>query len=122
MQKLLIQAFTSLLAIIVPWLSQAQTTLGDKAPEIIQVHSKKLKPTHQQTKRQKILLKKAKVKHTAQYEFYARVEKAAKEKQKLLKKLAAPQYSNPLYYGHKKMPKKNPPYKMKYCKECGIRH
>lgn len=122
MQKILICTITSLLAVIVPWLSLAQTTLGDKAPEDIQVHSKKLKPTHQQTKRQKILLKKAKVKHTAQYEYYARVEKAAKEKQKLLKKLAAPQYSNPLYYGHKKMPKKNPPYKMKYCKECGIRH
>lgn len=121
MQKILIWLFVSLLA-IVPGLSRAQTTLGDKIPDETPVHAKKLKPTHQQTKRQKILLKKAKVKNTAQYEFYARVEKAAREKQKLLKKLAAPQYSNPLYYGHKKMPKKNPPHKMKYCKECGIRH
>ncbi len=122
MQKKLICIFICLTAVIAPRLSLAQTTLGDRAPEDIQAHSKKLKPTHQQTKRQKILLKKAKVKNTAQYEYYARVEKAAKEKQKLLKKLAAPQYANPLYFGHKKKPKKNPPYKMRYCKECGIRH
>jgi len=50
MQKLLIWTLTSLLAISVPWLSQAQTTLGDKAPEDIQVHSKKLKPTRQKKK------------------------------------------------------------------------
>ncbi|MBN8576873.1 MAG: hypothetical protein KF775_08345 [Cyclobacteriaceae bacterium] len=122
MQKLLTWAFASLVAIGASGVSIAQTTLGDKAPENIPVHSKRIKPSHQQTKRQKILLKKAKVKHTAQYEFYARIEKAAKEKQKLLKKLATPQYANPLYFGHKKMPTKNPPYKMKYCKECGIRH
>lgn len=123
MQKLLTWTVCGLLASIVPGLSQAQTTLGDKIPgEQVQHSSKRIKPSHAQLKRQKMLLKRAKVKNTAQYEYYARVEEIAKEKQRMLKKLAAPQYSNPAYFGHKKMPKKNPPYKMKYCTECGIRH
>ncbi len=67
-------------------------------------------------------LKKQKVTHSAQYEFYERVEQAAKDREKLLKKLAKPQYSNFLYYGHKRKPKKHAPNKMKYCPECGIRH
>ncbi len=65
---------------------------------------------------------KKKVKHTARYEFYERVEKAAKEKQKIIKKLSKPQYSNPRYFGHKCLPKKRPYWRMRYCKECGIRH
>ena len=67
-------------------------------------------------------LKKQKVTHTAQYEFYKRVEKAAKEHQRALRILAKPQYSNFLYYGHKRKPKKHEAYKMRYCEECGIRH
>lgn len=70
----------------------------------------------------KVKSHKVKVKHTAQYEFYERVEKAAKEKQRILKKLAKPQYSNPLYFGHKRMPKKRPPHKMRFCEVCHIRH
>src|SRR6478609_4363078 len=66
--------------------------------------------------------KKVNVKHTARYEFYERVENAAKEKQRILKKLAKPQYSNRLYFGHKHKPKKRPPHKMRYCEQCGIRH
>ena len=65
---------------------------------------------------------KTKVRHTARYEFYERVEKAAKEKQKILRKLAKPQYSNPRYFGHKCLPKKRQYWRMRYCKECGIRH
>lgn len=66
--------------------------------------------------------KKRKVKHTARYEFYKRVEKAAKDKQKLLKKLSKPQYSNSAYFGHKRKPKKRPAHKMRFCSECHIRH
>lgn len=66
--------------------------------------------------------KKSKVQHTAQYEFYARVEEAAKEKQRILKELAKPQYSNFKNFGHKRIPKKRPPHKMRYCEDCGIRH
>ena len=66
--------------------------------------------------------KKPKVQHTARYEFYERIEKAAKEKQKLLRKLAKPQYSNPRHFGHTCLPKKRPYWRMRYCKVCGIRH
>jgi hypothetical protein len=65
---------------------------------------------------------KVKVTHTARYEFYKRVEKAARQKQKLLRKLGKPQYSNHAYFGHKRMPKKRIWFKMRYCDECGIRH
>jgi hypothetical protein len=74
-------------------------------------------PRHAKTKR-----KKQKVEHSAQYEFYKRVEVAAKEKQRLLKYLSRPQFSDHRHLGHKKIPKKRPPHKMRYCKECGIRH
>ncbi len=63
-----------------------------------------------------------KVKHSAEYAFYDRVQKAAKMKKKTLRKLAKPQYTNPLYFGHKNPPKKREPHKMRYCQECGIRH
>lgn len=66
--------------------------------------------------------KRPKVQHTAQYEFYERVEKAAKERQRLLKKLYKAQYSDSRYFGHKRMPKKRPPHKMRFCDECHIRH
>lgn len=122
MQKQIIRFFYCLLVSCIPLLSQAQsTTLGDRNSEesIARIKNQR---AHNSSKGQKILLKKAKVKNTAQYEYYARVEHIAKEKQKTLKKMAAPQYSNPLYFGHKRPPKRNPIHKMKYCKECGIRH
>lgn len=62
------------------------------------------------------------VRHSAEYKFYDRVQQAAKMKKKALRKLAKPQYTNPLYFGHKNPPKKRPPHKMRFCEECGIRH
>lgn len=62
------------------------------------------------------------VKHSAEYQFYERVQQAAKSKKRALRKLARPQYTNPLYFGHKSPPKKRAPYKMRFCDECGIRH
>ncbi|HEU5145476.1 MAG TPA: hypothetical protein VFT90_02130 [Chryseosolibacter sp.] len=55
-------------------------------------------------------------------EFYERMEQVAKERRKTEKLMEKPQYSNPMYFGHKRPPKKRKPSKMKYCKECGIRH
>jgi len=66
--------------------------------------------------------KKQKAKHTARYEFYERVEKAAKAKQRSLKQLARRQYTDPRYFGHKRLPKRRLPHKMRYCDACGIRH
>lgn len=63
-----------------------------------------------------------KVEHTAQYEFYERVEQAAKEKQRILKYLDKRQFKDHRYFGHKRIPKRRPPHKMRYCNECGVRH
>ena len=61
-------------------------------------------------------------KHDARYEFYQRIEEAAKQKQRIIKELSKRQYSDPRYFGHKKIPKRRLPHKMRYCGECGIRH
>ncbi len=60
--------------------------------------------------------------YESEQQFYDRMEALAKEKRKIEKLMAKPQYSNPMYFGHKRPPKKRKPGKMKYCKECGIRH
>lgn len=54
--------------------------------------------------------------------FRARMEETSRKRLKEMKKAKDPQYSDPTYFGHKKPPKKRPPGKMKFCKECGMRH
>lgn len=54
--------------------------------------------------------------------FDRRMKKAAREKWKIEKKMAKPQYSDPSYFGHKHPPKKRKPGKKKFCKECGMVH
>ena len=46
----------------------------------------------------------------------------AKKNEKIAKEMEKPQYSDPTYFGHKKEPKKRPPGKKKFCKECGMTH
>ena len=60
--------------------------------------------------------------YDATEKFYDRQEAIAKQERKNEKEMEKPQYSDPLYFGHKHPPKKRPPSKMKYCKVCGIRH
>jgi hypothetical protein len=60
--------------------------------------------------------------YTATDKFYERMDAIAKQERKAEKEMEKPQYSDPLYFGHKHPPKKHPPNKMKYCKICGIRH
>lgn len=55
-------------------------------------------------------------------EYYERMEAVAKERRKSEKMMEKPQYSDPMYFGHKRPPKKHKPSKMKFCKVCGIRH
>ncbi len=55
-------------------------------------------------------------------EYYDRVLAVAKAREKAARIMEKPQYSDPSYFGHKRKPKKRPPHKMKYCRECGIRH
>ncbi|MCK5280496.1 MAG: hypothetical protein KAQ62_15750 [Cyclobacteriaceae bacterium] len=55
-------------------------------------------------------------------EYEKRMEDNAKKNQKIAKEMKKPQYSDPTYFGHKKKPKKRPPGKKKFCKECGMYH
>ena len=57
-----------------------------------------------------------------QQEYYERVAAVAKAREKTARIMEKPQYSDPMYFGHKRKPKKRPPHKMRLCKECGIRH
>jgi hypothetical protein len=121
MQKSKLVFTICLLAVCSPLLTIAQTTLGDKSLSEEKVQTP-VKRHHKPTKERSVRPKKVNVKHTPRYEFYARVEQAAKDRQRMLKKMADPQYSNPLYFGHKRPPKRHEVHKMRYCKECGIRH
>src|SRR5690242_4594558 len=58
----------------------------------------------------------------AEEEFYERMSALEKTRRKNEKIMESPQYSNPAYFGHKHIPKRHKPGKMKYCKVCGIRH
>lgn len=58
----------------------------------------------------------------AEEKFYERREDVAKAYRKYDREMDKPQYSDPAYFGHKRMPKKRKPSKMKFCNECGIRH
>lgn len=55
-------------------------------------------------------------------EYEELMEANAKKYRKRAKEMEKPQYSDPTYFGHKKKPKKRPPGKKKFCKECGIVH
>lgn len=58
----------------------------------------------------------------AEEEFYDRMDALEKTRRKNERMMDKPQYSDPLYFGHKRPPKKHKPKKMKFCKVCGIRH
>lgn len=102
--------------------SQGNTSIPDEAPNSLHPATPKSKKYYAPQRAKATSYKRPKVTHSAQYEFYKRVERAAKDKQRLLKKFSKPQYSNPAYFGHKRKPKKRPPSKMRYCDVCGIRH
>ena len=55
-------------------------------------------------------------------EYYERMEEVAKTRRKNERLMEKPQYSDPMYFGHKRPPKKRKASRMKFCKECGIRH
>ena len=55
-------------------------------------------------------------------EYEKRMQATAKKYAKMEKEMKKPQYSDPTYFGHKKKPKKRPPGKKKFCKECQMVH
>lgn len=57
-----------------------------------------------------------------QVEYVERMQSNTKKYKKIAKEMEKPQYSDPLYFGHKKKPKKRPLGKRKYCDECGLWH
>ena len=58
----------------------------------------------------------------SEQKYYDRMAALEKAKRKTERLQSLPQYSDPMYFGHKRPPKKRKPGKMKYCRECGIRH
>lgn len=70
--------------------------------------------------------KKKKQKTTYDYDarerFDERMNEVNKQARRIEKESEKPQNSDPMYFGHKRPPKKRPVNKMKYCKVCGIRH
>jgi hypothetical protein len=54
--------------------------------------------------------------------YYERMAELEKTKRQNEKYEDNPRYTDPMYFGHKRPPKKHKPGKMKYCKECGLRH
>lgn len=71
---------------------------------------------------QKKKSKGSQITYNAMDEHEARMKAVVKAHRKAEKEMAKPQYSDPTYFGHKRKPKKNKPGKMKFCKECEIRH
>jgi hypothetical protein len=51
-----------------------------------------------------------------------RMQANARQQKKMMREMEKPQYSDPSYLGHKKPPRKNPPGKKKFCRECGMWH
>jgi hypothetical protein len=62
------------------------------------------------------------VTYNAQKEYEDRMASRAKTYRYNERMLMKPQYANPAYFGHKHKPKRHAAGKLKYCKECGIRH
>lgn len=60
--------------------------------------------------------------YESEEKYYERMAQLAKTKRKNETLQDKPQYSDPMYFGHKRPPKKHKPGKMKFCRECGIRH
>ena len=75
-----------------------------------------------QPKAKKVKRKDRGITYNAQDNFYEQRARVSKEKRRAELELSKPQNSNPLYFGHKRPPKKRPPGKMKFCKTCGLKH
>jgi hypothetical protein len=55
-------------------------------------------------------------------EYQKRMKANVKKREVIARKMEKPQYSDPMYFGHKRKPKKRPVGKRKFCKECRIVH
>jgi hypothetical protein len=62
------------------------------------------------------------ISYEGEKKYYERKALVEKERRKVEKELMKPQYSDFTYFGHKRPPKRHKVGKLKYCKECGLRH
>ncbi|GIV38185.1 MAG: hypothetical protein KatS3mg032_2564 [Cyclobacteriaceae bacterium] len=92
-----------------------------EVPTSLQPYAPRKDYSPESEKKQK-RVKEQPITYNARERFYERMEEVARQRRKNEKLMAKPQYSDPMYFGHKRPPKKRPPEKMKYCKVCGIRH
>jgi len=114
-------------AILVIWvlfgassLSFAQTSKDVNREKMPELQNKSLK---KKKKKGFKLFKKKQLTDREQHEaFREKIEANQKQKAKDLKKADKPQYTDPLYFGHKRPPKKRKNDKKKFCKECGLSH
>ena len=98
----------------------AQTTrdVGAPAPPVPVYQASK-----KETKKLNLFKGKEKSWHDVKVEeFEARMREINKANKKEEKMAQKPQYSDPLYFGHKKPPKKRPLGKRKFCKVCRMKH
>jgi uncharacterized protein HemX len=93
--------------------SQQPSSLSPNTPQQAQ-QSIKTKPKSKSPKLQ--------VRYDAERQYYMRAKQVSKDRIKAEEEMKKPQYSDPMYFGHKKPPKKRPAGKTKYCKECGLKH
>ncbi len=73
-------------------------------------------------KAKKVKRKNRGISRNAQENALTQRKSVAKQKRKAEKILEGPDYSNPTYFGHKRLPKKHKAGETKFCKVCGIRH
>jgi hypothetical protein len=107
--------------------SFAQSKKKQKKGKNSQQQSTSLSPyfpseDYQPEKKGKSKSKSRKATYNAIDEHEDRMKQVVKAHRKAEKESLKPQHSDPTYFGHKRKPKKNKPGKMKFCKECEIRH
>ena len=98
--------------------SQASTSQVGDQPTSLNPSASEKKYGPKKSKKGKL----AKPTYGSEEAYFKRMEELQKTRRKNERMMDKPQYSDPSYFGHKRPPKKRPPHKMKFCKECGLRH
>jgi hypothetical protein len=107
------------------WFSLSIAYCQESTPSETSLRPRSLQPkfpSRKEVSRREKLALKPKTTVDLQEEYYARVEAVIKARRKAARIMKKPQYSDPMYFGHRRPPKKHSAAKMKFCKECGIRH
>jgi hypothetical protein len=117
--------FISFIFMLLAGASLAQSSKKKKKDDAQRSAPTTLDPSYQQKQAEPKKVKKKSSDgptYESEQAYYDRMARLFKEKRKAEKEMEKPQYSNPMYFGHKRPPKKHKPGKMKFCKECGLRH